>query len=197
MIKPTNYENIQTGDFVPPALGGHHMIIKQVREQETRTGKPMLVILVDFAESDVQPLYFSKLFASDIRPEKKWPNAGVIYVVSVDSNGQCSRNFKAFITSFEKSNNCEVKWSDKTGDMEFASQFAGKKIGGVYGRVEDEYNGERRMRTLLRYFCRDDQVDSARVPADKLLPDAPVTSVPAPAIPQPTFTQVNTSELPW
>jgi len=197
MIKPSNFENIQTGDFVPPAIGGHHMIIKQVKEQETRTGKPMLVILVDFADNDSQPKYFSKLFDADIRPEKKWPHAGVIYVVSVDASGQCSRNFKTFITSFERSNGCEVKWGEGPA---FCEQFRGKKIGGVYGRVEEEFNGERKIRILLRWFCEDARADNAKGPADKLLPTAPatsVTSIPAPAVPEPTFTQVNVEELPW
>ena len=197
MIKPNNFENIQTGDFVPPAVGGHHMIIRQVKEQETKTGKPMLVILVDFADNDSQPKYFSKLFESDIRPDKKWPHAGVIYVVSVDANGQCSRNFKTFITSVERSNGFQVNWGDGPA---FCEQFRGKKIGGVYGRVEEEYNGDRKIRTLLRWFCEDGKADTAKAPADRLLQDAPAASAPTvPAVPEPTptFTQVDTAELPW
>ena len=197
MNKPSNYENIQTGEFTPPAIGGHHMIIRQLKEEKTKTGKDMLVVLVDFAPNDIQPLYFSKLFEADIRPEKKWPGAGIAYVVSVDNNGQCSRNFKAFITSFEESNGCQVSWGEGPA---FCDQFKGKKIGGVYGRVEDEYNGERKLRTKLRYFCTDSRADNAKAPEDKLLPSQPVNAVPtAPAVPDPmpSFTQVNTSELPW
>lgn len=174
------------------------MIIRQVREQESRTGKPMLVILVDFAENDSQPKYFSKLYESDVRPDKKWPHAGVIYVVSVDGSGQCSRNFKTFITSFERSNGCEVVWSNGPA---FCEQFRGKKIGGVYGRVEEEYNGERKTRTLLRWFCEDGRADNAKAPSDKLMDSAPAASATAvptvPAVPEPAFTQVDTAELPW
>ena len=135
MIKPNNYEAVSTGDFTPVLPGGHHLIIKQVKEQKTKTGKDMLVVLVEFATEDRQPMYMSKMFEADIRPDKKWPRAGVIYVVSVDSQGQCSRNFKTFITSVERSNNFTVKWDDGPA---FVNQFVGKRVGGVYGRVESE-----------------------------------------------------------
>lgn len=187
MIKPNNYDNVTTGDFTPVEPGGHHMIIKQVKEMNSKAGKPMLVIAVDFAPTDKQPKYFSKLFEEDIRPDKKWPHAGTIYVVSVDANGQCSRNFKTFITSFEKSNGVQVSWDDGPA---FTAQFAGKKIGGVYGRVEEEYNGERRIRCLHRWFCEDGKADGAKAPADKLLSAG---AVPTPA----GFTAVETEEVPF
>ena len=187
MIKPNNFENVQTGDFTPAEAGGHHMIIKQVREQKSRTGKDMLVILVDFAPNDRQPKYFSKMFEEDIRPEKKWPHAGTIYVVSVDNSGQCTKNFKTFITSFEHSNGCQVVWDE---GPKFVNQFAGKKIGGVYGRVEEEYNGERKIRCLLRWFCDDARADGAKVPEDRLL-DKGAAPVPA------GFTPVETEDIPF
>ena len=189
MIKPNNYDNVSTGDFTPVTPGGHHLIIKQVKEAKTRTNKDMLIVAVDCAPNDSQPKYFSKLFEEDNRPEKKWPNAGTIYVVCTDNSGQCSRNFKTFITSFEKSNGIQVDWCEGT---KFTKQFAGKKIGGVYGRVEEEYNGERKTRCLLRWFCEDGKADGAKVPADKLL-DQGAAPVPA------GFTQVeiDTEEIPF
>ena len=54
-----------------------------------------------------------------------------------DNDGNCSRNFKRFITSFEHSNGVESIWGDK-----FAAQFKDKKIGGIFGEVENEYNGK-------------------------------------------------------
>ena len=189
MNKPTNYESVSTGDFTPVTPGGHHLIIKQVKEQKARTGKDMLVVAVDMAPNDSQPMYFSKLFEEDIRPEKKWPHAGTIYVVSTDNKGQCTKNFKTFITSFEHSNGVQTAWGD---GAQFTNQFSGKKIGGVFGRVEEEYNGERKTRCLLRWFCDDNKADSAKVPADKLL-DQGAAPVPA------GFTQVeiNTEEVPF
>lgn len=187
MNKPVNYESVSTGDFTPVTPGGHHLIIKQVKESQSKTGKPMLVVAVDMAPNDSQPLYFSKLFEEDNRPEKKWPHAGTIYVVSVDDKGQCTRNFKTFITCFEKSNNVQTTWGD---GAQFTNQFAGKKIGGVFGRVEEEYNGERRTRCLLRWFCEDNRADSAKAPADKLLDQG---AAPAPA----GFTVVNLEDVPF
>lgn len=195
MIKPNNYENVQTGDFMPADPGGHHMIIKQVKEQTSRSGKQMLVVAVDFAPNDRQPLYFSKLFEGDTRPEKKWPHAGTIYVVSTDNNGQCSKNFKTFITSFEKSNGVQATWGEGAA---FLKQFAGKKIGGVYGIVEEEYNGERKKRSLLRWFCEDSKAESSRVPEPKLM-DQGAAPVPAGTTDASGFTPVEipTDELPF
>lgn len=195
MLKPTNFENIQTGDFVPPAVGGHHMIINGVKEQKSSTGKDMLVVYVDFAPNDSQPGYFRKLYDGDIRPDKKWPKDGVIYVVSLDANGQCSRNFKTFITSFEESNGCQVKWGE--GEA-FCDQFRGKKIGGVFGRIEEEYNGERHIRTRHRWFCSDAKAESAKAPADKLLPasSTPVTAVP-PIDAASGMVKVSLDDQPW
>ena len=198
MIKPNNYENIQTGDFVPPELGGHHMTIMNVHEGKTKSGKDMLIVALDFAPNDKQPGYMRKLYDGDVRPEKKWPRMGTSYIVSVDDSGECSRNFKTFITSFEDSNGCQVTWG--VGPA-FCQQFVGKKIGGVYGRVENEYMGERKLRTELRWFCSDAKADSQKPPKDKMLPEKPATmAVPLPGAvtdPMSGLPQVETSELPW
>lgn len=167
MNKPNNYENTSTGEFTPVAPGGHHMIIRKVAEQQSRTGKDMLVVYVDFAQNDVQPAYMTAQYREDTRAEKKWPNVGTIYIVSTDKDGNCSRSLKSFITSFEKSNNTQVNWCD---GPQFANQFVGKKVGGVFGRVEEEYNGERKMKTRHRWFCEDSKADSATIPEDKMLP---------------------------
>ena len=195
MNKPSNYENVSTGDFTPVTPGGHHLIIKQVKEQQSKSGKEMLVVAVDMAPNDQQPLYMSKLFEGDTRPEKKWPHAGTIYVVSTDNSGQCTKNFKTFITSFEHSNGCQVVWD--TG-AKFTKQFAGKKIGGVYGIVEEEYNGERKKRCLLRWFCDDSKAEGAKVPDPKLM-DQGAAPVPASSADPSGFTpvEIDTEELPF
>ena len=72
MNKPNNYENTQAaGEFTPVELGGHKLVIKQVNETKSKTGKPMIVVLFDFARDDKQPGYFEKMFRDDIRPDKK------------------------------------------------------------------------------------------------------------------------------
>lgn len=165
MNKPEGYDEVKVGgDFTPAELGGHHMVIKAMREDVSSSGKKMLVVAFDFAPNDKQPGYFTDLFEKDIRPEKKWPNAGTQYIVTLDSEGKASRSFKGFITSVEKSNGFEVAWDDS-----FCSQFKNKKVGGVFGIVEEEYNGEVKKRHKLRWFCEDDRADGAKIPDAKLL----------------------------
>lgn len=179
MQKPNNYDNTKAGgNFTPIETGGHHLVIKQVQEMKSKTGKDMVVVIFDTAAGDSQPNYFSKQFADDIRPEKKWPRNGRQYIVVEDNDGNCSKSFKSFITSVEKSNSgFETQWGDK-----FASQFKNKRVGGVFGEVENEYNGKTSMRHELRWFCADDKVATAGIPAPKYLPDSD-KKVSAPARP--------------
>lgn len=173
MQKPNNFDNTQTaGGFTPLSVGGHHLIIKRVEETKSSTGKDMIVVAFDTAPGDSQPNYFSEQFAADIRPEKKWPRSGRQYIVCVDNNQDCSKSFKSFITSVEESNSgFTTQWGET-----FASQFKDKRVGGVFGMVESEYQGKVTKRSELRWFCSDNKVDSARVPEPKLLPNNNVTS---------------------
>lgn len=165
MQKPAAYDETKVGgDFTPIELGGHHLVIKAVEETKSSTGKPMLKVSFDMAKNDRQAGYMATEYKNDIRPDKKWPHAGTQYILTEDSNGNCSRSFKSFITSFEKSNNCSAIWGDK-----FATQFKNKPIGGVFGEVENEYNGKVTMRHELRWFCEDSKADAAAVPAPKML----------------------------
>lgn len=165
MKKPNNFDEVNAGgDFTPIALGGHHAVIVSVKEQKSSTGKDMVVVALDFAKNDSQPGYFKAQFDNDTRSEKKWPYQGVQYIVTEDADGKCSRSFKGFITSFERSNNVTTKWDDK-----FAAQFKNKKIGVVYGEVEEEYNGEVKTRHRIRWFCEDAKVDSQNIPDKKYL----------------------------
>ena len=160
MNKPNNYENTQVGnDYTPVDLGGHRAVIKKVEERDTRTGKPMVVIAIDFDSRDKQPGYFMQQFTEDTRPDKKWPNQAMLYIVTEDGDGNCSRNFKSFITSYEKSNNVSVAWGEN-----FAAQFTNKKIGVVFGEVEEEYNGEVKTRRKIRWTCEYDKASTANIP---------------------------------
>ena len=173
MLKPNNYDNVQaTGDFTPIILGGHHLIIKKVEEQKNRNDGDMIVVAFDMAPGDSQPAYFAKEFVNDIRPDKKWPRNGRQYINVLDSDGNTSRSFKSFINGVEKSNSGFVtQWGDG-----FAAQFKGKRIGGVFGEVENEYNGKTSMRHELRWFCADDKADTASIPNPKYLSNSQKTS---------------------
>lgn len=183
MQKPNNFDNTQTGsDFTPVRLGGHHLVIKKVEETQSKAGKDMIIVAFDMATGDDQAEYFTKAFAEDIRPDKKWPRNGRQYIVVNDADGNCSRSFKSFITCVERSNNGFVtQWNDK-----FAAQFKGKRIGGVFGEVENDYNGKTTMRHELRWFCDDSKADSASIPQPKYLQNsnrtaaAPTSFMPVP-----------------
>ena len=161
MQKPNNYENTQAqGEFTPVELGGHRLVIKQVSETKSKTGKPMIVVLFDFAPDDVQPGYFMKQFRDDIRPDKKWPNQATQYILTEDQDGNCSRSFKTFITCVEHSNaGFTTHWGDN-----FSNQFKNKTIGGVFGPQMDYYNGKEREKRVLRWFVSIDKVADANVP---------------------------------
>ena len=169
MQKPNSFDEVNAGgEYVPITTGGHHAVIKSVKEQKSSTGKNMVVVAIDFAKNDSQPGYFKAQFDNDTRPDKKWPYQAVQYIVAEDSDGKCSRSFKGFITSFEKSNKTLTDWGDK-----FCDQFKNKKIGVVYGEVEEEYNGEIKTRRRIRWFCEDANADSQKAPEKKYLNNAP------------------------
>ena len=161
MQKPNNYENTQAqGEFTPVELGGHKLIIKQVNETASKNGKPMIVVLFDIAQDDIQPGYFTEQFKNDIRPDKKWPNQATQYILTEDENGDCSRSFKTFITCVEHSNSgFTTQWGDN-----FEKQFKNKKIGGVFGLQMDYYEGKEREKRVLRWFISLDKVPDARIP---------------------------------
>lgn len=169
--RPNNYDNTPVGgDFTPVELGGHYLEIKQVSEKKSSTGKDMIVVLFDFASNDQQAGYFTEQFKNDIRPDKKWPNQATNYILTEDDEGNCSRSFKTFITCVEKSNPNVQLWN---GDALNLITFKGKKLGGVFGIVEEEYNGKRKKKRKLRWFCSNDKVLEAPVPDEKVLPVAP------------------------
>lgn len=175
MQKPENYDQTQAGgDFTPVELGGHKLIIKQVSETKSKNGKDMIVVLFDFAPEDSQAGYFTEMFKNDIRPDKKWPNQATQYILTKDENEKCSRSFKTFTTCVEHSNAGFVtQWGDN-----FGAQFKNKKIGGVFGIVEEEYNGERKKKRKLRWFTSSDKAMEADIPEEKLLAGGTVAAKP-------------------
>lgn len=163
MKKPSNYTETQAqGEFIPVELGGHKMIVKQVSEKMSKTGKPMLVVLFDFAPDDAQAGYFMESFKNDIRPEKKWPNQATQYILTEDQDGNCSRSFKTFCTCVENSNPGFDCW--KSDDTFNFQGIKNKKVGGVFGPQMDYYNGREIEKRVLRWFVSIDKVSDARIP---------------------------------
>lgn len=165
MQKPNSYEETQAnGDFTPVELGGHYAIIKNVSERETSNGDPMIVVSIDFDKKDAQAGYFMEQFKKDVRPDKKYPNQATNYITT-EYGGSCTRGFKSFMKAFCDSNGIKkeaIKWG-----ADFAAQFKNKKIGVVFGAVEETYNGETKMRRKIRWFCDYSKAGSQPVPKEK------------------------------
>ena len=177
MNKPNGYDEAQVGgEFTPVEIGGHYLIIKNVSEMASKNGDEMIVVSFDFASNDKQPGYFMNAFRNDIRPDKKWPHQATQYIMVKDyqDKTKTSKNFKTFCECFKASNNCDIKW----GVADWGKQFVNKFIGGVFGLVENEYNGKRYKKPELRWFCKTDAVANATVPDEKLLK---TYTAPAPA----------------
>ncbi len=165
MNKPNDFDNVKAGgDFTPVELGGHFGVIKQLKETTSSSGKPMVVVCLDFDSNDKQAGYMTESFKADVRPDKKWPYNGTRWIVTEDKDGKCSKSFKSFITAFEKSNNTTVQWGDK-----FEAQFKNKKIGVVYGEVEEEYEEKIQVRHQIRWFCSIDKVSTTPIPERQTL----------------------------
>lgn len=180
MLKPKNYDNVAAaGEFTPVELGGHRMIIKTVGERQNRNGGDMVVVAFDFDKTDSQPDYFKNAFMDDVRPDKKWPINGTNFINVLDTRtGECSRAFKTFCTCVENSNSgFRINWEAK----DFGAQFKGLRIGGVFGAVENEYNGKVTKRHQLRWFCDYAKAGDAKVPQERLLNYAKSNQEPATA----------------
>ena len=169
MKKPSSYDETQSyGGYEPATAGGHYAIIKQVTEKKSASGYDMIVVLYDFCSPDKQDGKFSKEFMENTKPDKKWPYSGTRWIMVNDyaDQSKMNRDFKTFCTSIEKSNNYEISWCE--GEA-WGKQFAGKRIGVVFGAVENEYNGKVSMRNEPRWFCSWDSVDTAKTPEPKYL----------------------------
>lgn len=164
MNKPQNYDSTSAaGDYEKIKLGGHKMVIKQVSEKKSQGGLDMLVILFDFAEGDEQAGYFMKQFENDIRPDKKYPNAGTNYMIIDENVDYGVRNLKTFITCVEKSNpGFTVKWGDN-----FGQQFKSKLIGGVFGVEKDWYDNREINRHKLARFRSIEGINDADIPKER------------------------------
>lgn len=171
MVKPNGYDEAQTMGRQKEeiALGGHHLIIKQVNETVSSTNKPMIVVLFDFDQTDKQAGLLMREFKDDDRADKKWPHRGTQYIMVNDYQdpSKTSRSYKTFCTCFEQSNGVKINWVEDSAA--WAAQFKNKKIGGAFGVVHSVYQGKEIERTELRWFISDDKVSTCQVPMDKLL----------------------------
>lgn len=163
MDKPRNYDTTRVGAYERVAIGPHYAKIMNVEEKTSASGKPMIVVYIDFEKADAQAGYFTNAYKNDTRDEKKWPNQATQYILTTDNEGNTNRSFKSFITAYEDSNATEVKWV-----KDFGAQFKGKFIGVMYGDVEEEYNGQIRTRQKIRWFFDINKIEDQEAPPKKL-----------------------------
>lgn len=168
MQKPRNYDSTNAyGGFDPIEPGGHIMVVQNVEESMSRSRKPMLLISLDTDREDAQPGYFMDRWKSDNRPadQKKW--GCIVYQLTEDDKGDCSRGLKTFITSVEESNpGFKVQWGDG-----FARCFKGKKVGGLFRREQFEARDGSLKWSTKCFAFRSVQaiIDGVDVPDDKYL----------------------------
>lgn len=162
ITKANDYEQTGLlGSYEPVTLGGHHLVIKQVEETQSRTGKDMLKISFDFDKNDSQAGYFEKAWKDDIRPEKTWK--GTSYMMVLDNEGKTSKGFKTFCTCLENSNTGFKAW--KADNSLNSEGMKGKKVGAVFGVQMDYYEGKELEKHVLRWFVSSDKVADAKIPA--------------------------------
>ena len=165
IAKPKAYDEINIiEEYEKISLGGHKGIIMKAEEYTSpQSGKTSLKVSVDTSKDDKQPEYFAEQYKNDNRIDKRWNNSAIKYISLGEEENQV-KMLKAFITAYEKSNNCQFDWNK---DWE---QLKGKKIGLVFG--QEEYisqDGTTKLATKLNQFRSIDKVDNAQIPKVKLL----------------------------
>lgn len=165
-------------NFKPLEKGGYICQIKKAEELTSQNGKPMVHIAFDITEGENKG-YFMDLFTSRKERQKKeegkefrevkWPFEGQSWVMVNDYEdpNRTSRKFKGFCTALEESGT-KVWNDDKSFNLD---NLNGAMVGIIFQRVEDEYEGKARWKTIPWSFR---SVDSIRngdffVPDDKPL----------------------------
>lgn len=168
MEKPNNFDNTKAyGDYEPLKPGGHLCVIKKVEETTSKNGNPMIMVYLDTDKRDTQPGFYSGQWNNDSRPvdERRW--GCIVYQVTTDKSGDCSRGFKGFITAVQESNpGFVLQWGAR-----FCDSFKGLKIGGVFRREEyRNFSGEYRWSVKCYQFRSTQAIEKGvPVPEDKPL----------------------------
>lgn len=165
IAKPKKYDEINIiEEYEKISLGGHKGIIMKAEEYTSpQSGKTSLKVSVDTAKDDKQPEYFTEQYKNDNRIDKRWSNSAIKYIPLGEEENQV-KMLKAFITSYENSNNCKFDWGKDW------NQLDGKNIGLLFGMEEYEnQSGELKTINKLREFRSIDKVDNVKIPKVKKL----------------------------
>lgn len=156
-------EGKEFGEFENLTLGGHTVVIMDVREYTSEiTGNISLKVSVDIAEGDKQAGFFKKQYENSTLADKKWPTGAVRYLSLKDEN---IAYLKGFITSLENSNknfkfDVNKEWS----------QLKGLKCAGVFGWEEyTDSEGKIKTTTKLTNFRSLDKLNEITIPKVKTI----------------------------
>lgn len=149
MRMPNGYNEVQvrTGKRqLPP--GGYVCRIKNARE-ETIRGYWQLVIAFDIDDGPDKG-FFEQRYRDDLVKKDKWPGVHRVFVEDYNNVGQCSPEFKGFITSIEESNpGFIMQWGEGSERC-----LIGKQVGIVFREKELETdNGGIAVITEPLYVC--------------------------------------------
>lgn len=194
MEKPRDFDTARAwGGYEPLPAGGYVCKIIGVEETTSRAGNAMVKVALDIAEGDEEGR-FMETYRNDTREGKKWPNAGVAWVLTEDSEGNTHGRFKQFIDCVAASNpGFEVAWG-----IGFCGCFKGRRIGAVFGR--EQYRGnDGRVRWATKPQCfkaaGDIREGNYRLPEDRLLEGSAAGRQPG-SIPE-GFRAINDDEIPF
>ena len=170
--KPNDYDDVKVGgDFRPLPKGGYVVRIAKAEATESSGGVPMIHIAYDIAEGEYAN-YFTDLYknrkARSERPfEVKYPFEGQKWILVYDKKGKTNSDFKGFCTALEDSG---TKVWMPNGEFN-VNALSGAKVGLVFRREENEYQGKYTWRTMPWRFRSVDVIRKGDVfvPEDKAI----------------------------
>ena len=134
MNKPNNFDNTQRYTASNPLPAGAYVCkVIDIAEMQSRTGKPMVKVALEIEEGDFKG-YFKQRYDAKDDLNKKWPC--VMYQLTEDNEGNCSRGFKTLIDLLEEDNKgFQIEWGEN-----FCKSIKGKLIGINFRREEWEWS---------------------------------------------------------
>lgn len=163
-----DYDQVQVGGGFRSLPGGGYICrIIKAQKAQTNDGLPRIEVVVDISDGDYKG-YFQGLYRDRMTtdPNAKWPYNGVLRITTTDADGNTKKNFKSFVTSVEKSEDCVLP---KDSDDAFLKSLKDKTVGVLYQREEYMGNdGKPHWSTKPKWFRGTDTIESGNfeIPAD-------------------------------
>lgn len=172
MIKPSDFDQVQAaGRFPTEELGGHILIIQDIRVETPPNALERIVLKYDMHSSDKQAGFYQSSFDNDNRNPKKW--RGTYQQAMFNRNGATNAFFKQLTDAIKASNQgWDVPYDDNDPqNIKFRNGFKDKLVGTVFGReqYEDNSTGELKFTTKIFNFESVAKIrEGVEVPKDKL-----------------------------